>query len=228
MSVLINLIRKIPLIRNSSVEGDKITSILTADESKWREIVQLHAPYLFRLIGRFFQDRQMVEDLAQETFFRAFRYRKSYRSKVPVRYWLAKIAGRLCYDALRKKKNLEEIFVSDINPDAVNELEAKLSCGNQKESSDPETSLINRELLEIMLVHLSEKDRMILILTAVEGLTSKETAGLLGLTTAGVKMRAYRAKRSALQKLNNILEIKAGKTGQETQDKAGWRIPVKS
>jgi len=39
-------------------------------------------------------------------------------------------------------------------------------------------------------------------------MTSKETAGLMGLTTAGVKMRIYRARRSALQKLNNILEIK--------------------
>ena len=203
------------------VEGDKITSILTADESKWREIVQLHAPYLFRLIGRFFRDRRMVEDLAQETFFRAFRYRKSYRSKVPVRYWLARIAVRLCYDALRKKKNLEELFVSDINSninqDAVNQIEAKLSCGNQGKSADPETSLITRELLEMMLTHLSEKDRMILILTAVEGLTSKETAGLMGLTTAGVKMRIYRARRSALQKLD---KIKPGKTGQEVRDEA--------
>lgn len=206
------------------MEGDKITPVLTADESKWREIVQLHAPYLFRLIGRFFRDPQMVEDLAQETFFRAFRYRKSYRSKVPVRYWLARIAVRLCYDALRKKKNLKELFVSDINSninrDAVNELEAKLSCGNHGKNADPETGLITRELLEIMLAHLSEKDRMILILTAVEGLTSKETAGLMGLTTAGVKMRICRARRSVLKKLDKCLEVKPGKIGQEVQDEA--------
>lgn len=210
------------------MKGDKITLVLTADESKWRELVQLHAPYMFRLIGRFFQDRQMVEDLAQETFFRAFRYRKSYRSKVPIKYWLARIAVRLCYDALRKKKNLKEIFVSDINseinPDAVNELEAKLSCGNHGKSADPETSLITREFLEIMLAHLSEKDRMILILTAVEGLTSKETAGLMGLTTAGVKMRIYRARRSALQMINKTLEINRGKTGQEVWDESKWKI----
>jgi len=202
------------------VEGDKITPVLTADESKWREIVQLHAPYLFRLIGRFFRNRQMVEDLAQETFFRAFRYRKSYRSKVPLKYWLSRIAIRLCYDALRKKKNLAEISVSDINPDAVNELEAKLFCGKQKQNADPEAGLITRELLEMILAHLSEKDRMILILTAVEGLTTKETAGLMGLTTAGVKMRIYRARRSVLQKMNKTLKIKQEKMGQEVQDEA--------
>ena len=55
-------------------------------------------------------------------------------------------------------------------------------------------------------------------------MTSKETAGLMGLTTAGVKMRIYRARRSALQKLNNILEIKPGKTGQKAQDEAAWKI----
>ena len=202
------------------MEGDKITPVLTADESKWREIVQLHAPYLFRLIGRFFRNRQMVEDLAQETFFRAFRYRKSYRSKVPLKYWLSRIAIRLCYDALRKKKNLAEISVSDINPDAVNELEAKLFCGKQKQNADPEAGLITRELLEMILAHLSEKDRMILILTAVEGLTTKETAGLMGLTTAGVKMRIYRARRSVLQKMNKTLKIKQEKMGQEVQDEA--------
>ncbi len=124
----------------------------------------------------------MVEDLAQETFFRAFRYRKSYRSKVPIRYWLARIAVRLCYDALRNKKDLKELSVSDISPDAVNELETKLSRGNQGENADPETCLIIRDFLEKLLAHLSEKDRMILILTAVEGMTSKETAGLMGLT----------------------------------------------
>jgi len=193
-------------------DGDKNTQVLTADESKWRELVWLHASYLFRLIGKFFQDRQMVEDLAQETFFRAFRYRKSYRSKVPIKYWLARIAVRLCYDAL------------DISLDAVNELEIELSRGNQGENADPETGLITRDFLEKLLAHLSEKDRMILILTAVEGMTSKETAGLMGLTTAGVKMRIYRARRSTLQKLNNILEIKPGKTGQEAQDEAAWKI----
>jgi len=205
-------------------DGDKNTQVLTADESKWRELVWLHASYLFRLIGKFFQDRQMVEDLAQETFFRAFRYRKSYRSKVPIKYWLARIAVRLCYDALRKKKALKELSVSDISLDAVNELEIELSRGNQGENADPETGLITRDFLEKLLAHLSEKDRMILILTAVEGMTSKETAGLMGLTTAGVKMRIYRARRSTLQKLNNILEIKPGKTGQEAQDEAAWKI----
>lgn len=206
------------------IADDKITRVLTADESRWRELVRIHAPYLFRLIGRFFQDLQMVEDLAQETFFRAFRYRKSYHGKVPIKYWLARIAVRLCYDALRKKKDLKEFSVSDISPDAVNELETRLSCGNQGENADLETGLITRDFLEKLLAHLSKKDRMILILTAVEGLTSKETAWLMGLTTAGVKMRIYRARRSALQKLNNILEIKPGKTKQKAQDKAVWKI----
>ncbi len=194
------------------MDGDKITSVLTADESKWREIVQDNTPYLFRIIGRFFQDRQMVEDIAQETFFRAFRYRKSYRSKVPVRYWLAKIAVRLCYDVLRKKKNLKELFISDIslniNRDAINELEAKLSCRNKGQSDDLETGLITRDFLEMILAHLSEKDRMILIFTAVEGMTLKETAGLMGMTTAGVKMRIYRARRSVIKKLDKMLKLK--------------------
>jgi len=162
----------------------------------------------------------MVEDLAQETFLRAFRYRKSYRSKVPIRYWLSRIAVRLCYDALRKKKNLQEISVSDINPDAVNELEAKLSRRNQEKNADPETTLITRELLEMILAHLSEKNRMILILTAVEGLTSKETAGLMGLTTAGVKMRVLRARRSVLNMLDKTLKTKPEKTGQEEANEA--------
>ena len=210
------------------MEGDKITPFLTTDESKWREIVRVNAPYLFGLIGRFFQDRQVVEDLAQETFFRAFRYRKNYRGKVPIRYWLARIAVRLCYDALRKKKNLNELSVSDINLDALSELEATLSCGNQGENADPETSLITRELLEMTLEQLPKKDRMILVLTAVEGMTSKETAELMGLTTAGVKMRLYRARRSALRKIGKVLEIKQGKTGQEVRDEAVWKILEKS
>ena len=170
----------------------------------------------------------MVEDLAQETFFRAFRYRKNYRGKVPIRYWMAGIAVRLCYDALRKKKNLNELSVSDINLDALSELETTLSCGNQGENADPEISLITRELLEMILAQLSKKDRMILILTAVEGMTSKETAELMGLTTAGVKMRIYRARRSALLKLRKILEIKPEKTGQEAGDEAVWKILEKS
>ena len=206
------------------MKSDKSTSFLTADESEWYELVQRHAPYLFRLIGRFFHDPQMVEDLAQETFFRAFRYRKSYQSKVPVKYWLSKIAVRLCYDALRKKKNLREISVSDINLDIINELETKLSCWSQEKSVDPEKSLINRDLLEIMLVHLSEKDRMILILTAVEGLTSKETARLMGLTTAGVKMRIYRSRRSALQMLKKTLKSNRKKAGQEVWDESKWKV----
>lgn len=193
--------------------NDQISPVLSADESCWRELVRLHAPYLFRLIGRFFWDQQKVEDLAQETFFRAFRYRKTCRDEAALRHWLSKIAIRLCYDELRKKKNLKELSVSDLNPDALNELEVKLSCENRGENANPETGLITRDLLEMMLAQLSEKNRMILILTEVEGRTSSEVAGLMGLTRAGVKMRIYRSRRLVLRKLNNILEIKPGKSG---------------
>lgn len=193
--------------------NDQISPLLSADESSWRDIVQTHTQYLFRLIGRFFGDQQTAEDLAQETFFRAFRYRKTCRDEAALKHWLSKIAIRLCYDELRKKKNLKELSVSDINPDAVKELETKLSCENRGENANPETSLITRDLLEMMLAQLSEKDRMILILTEVEGRTSSEVAGLMGLTRAGVKMRIYRSRRLVLQKLDSILEIKPGKSG---------------
>ena len=202
--------------RNHSADN---TPILHADESTWREVVQTHTPWLFRLIGRFFHDRQAVEDLAQETFLRAFRYRKSYRNEVPLKHWLARIAIRLCYDALKKRKDLKELSLSDMNPGALNELEIRLSCENQGENVNPETSLITTDLLEMSLAQLSEKDRMILILREVEGLTSKEVAKSLGLTTAGVKMRIYRARRSVLRKLNSIREIEPKKRDAR---QGGW------
>ncbi len=194
--------------RSQSAEN---TPILPADESTWREVIQTHSPWLFRLIGRFIRDQRGVEDLAQETFFRAFRYRETFRNEVPLRHWLARIAIRLCYDALRKRKDLKELSFSEMNPGALDEIEIRLSCENQGEDADPETSLITRDLLEMMLAQLSEKDRMILILREVEGLTSREVARSLGLTTAGVKMRIYRARRSVLRKLNSIREIEPRK-----------------
>jgi len=70
---------------------------------------------------------------------------------------------------------------------------------------DQEKKLILKELAEKILVKLSAKERMIIVLTEVEGRSIKEVSNLMGISTVNVKVSNYRARKNARKILNSLI-----------------------
>lgn len=133
---------------------------------------------IYRFSLSILKDSQLAEDVLQETFLRLMDCKK-YPDTGREQAWLYRVARNICYDILRKRKRETE--------DAA-------------ESPAPEAQ--SWEFMEL-IAPLSQKDREIVSLKIIGGLTHQEIAKVLGCTTAGAKKRYQRA----IEKLRDEMEV---------------------
>ena len=87
------------------------------DESAFAEIVRRYGPRVFRVAGRFFRQREQVEEAAQEVFLKAFTQLDTYEGRGSFEGWLTRIATTTCLNLLRSAKRRPELTVSDLTED---------------------------------------------------------------------------------------------------------------
>jgi RNA polymerase sigma-70 factor (ECF subfamily) len=149
-----------------------------------------HSEAVRNLVARFCTDRSMVDDLAQETFVKAFFKLKSFRGDSPFIFWLKKIAVRVCLDHYRYDKTRRNISQKSSlqEDDYFQKAEATPNMGSGQQ-------IEARVLLEEILSKLQPVDRMILVLLYGEGYELNEISKLTGLSRPNVKIRAYRIRQ---------------------------------
>ncbi|OLC55851.1 MAG: hypothetical protein AUH92_01245 [Acidobacteria bacterium 13_1_40CM_4_69_4] len=164
---------------------------------------------LFRLALRFFRRPEDAEEIAQEVFLKVYRMAASYRSDAPFEHWLLRIATNTCVDRLRERRRRREDILADITPDAGAWLDAALA-GASQEAQQAEAA---RALAADLLDSLPPKDRMVLVLMDLEGLSAREVAASTGSTRAAVKVRALRARRALRRLADGIPRRSEGPQG---------------
>jgi RNA polymerase sigma-70 factor (ECF subfamily) len=161
------------------------------DPAALRAFVVRYERPVFALLSRMLGRGPHVEDLAQETFLRAFRALPAFRLDGPARAstWLLTIATRLALDS-RKKKRLPLA-----EPDAADLV---------ADRSTPETERARRELgrrLAQAAEALSDDHRAALLLSDVHGFTLAEVGDALGIPEATAKTRVFRARQHMRESL---------------------------
>ncbi len=81
-----------------------VKRVLAGDREAFADLVREHGPGVLRLAARMLPSRELAEDVAQETFLRAYSNLARYDPRYPFRSWLYRIASNLCVDALRRWK----------------------------------------------------------------------------------------------------------------------------
>ena len=157
---------------------------------------------IFRAIAGVVFDDAAAEDLAQETFERAWRSRASYRGGPDeVGAWLYRIAMNTAMSWLRRQK-------------LARLLPTRLFFGNEADTADMER-VENRQLADLALAALSPKLRVVVVLTYYSGLTRQEIARALGVPSGTVASRLALAQ----QVMRTALDQPAGR-GAATRDEA--------
>lgn len=138
---------------------------------------------------------QDAEDLVQESFFNVFRYLKDFRQEMSFKNWLYLIASSVCHKMKRKSKFApeRELSLEEFMPS---------HSGHDMESipewaDEPVEKLLNLELAEKIQTAVSNLPtdyRLVLVLRDVEGFSTQETAGILGISSPTVKVRLHRAR----------------------------------
>jgi RNA polymerase sigma-70 factor, ECF subfamily len=175
------------------------------DESAFAEIVRRYSPRVFSVASRFFRQRSLVEEAAQEVFLKAFTQLGSFEGRGSIEGWLTRIATNTCLNMIRGAKRRPELTVSDLTDDEAQWLDQQ-SGGDGREQPSVENSLVATDLADRLLSVLSPEDQQALLMIDGEDASIREVAEATGWSESKVKVRAFRARkkvREAMEKLLN-------------------------
>lgn len=172
--------------------------IFTSSKQRFEQVVRAYANDLYRYLYWMCRDRARAEDLAQETFARAWAAWEEQRDEKAVKAWLFAIA-RNEHARGHERKHL------DIDPDA--DLEALVAPG----APDPGMAIDLRKAFGLLAPALREP----LLLQVLGGLSSAEIAVASGATEESINMRLSRA-RKALRTLMEGAPLSAQNTKART------------
>ena len=189
---------------------EAVRRVLDGDIEAFAAIVNAHQ----RLIAADLSRRlppQDVQEVAQDTFIRAFRALPSYRGEAPLRIWILRIARHAAMDFWRKRYRRRDQPFSDLDDAALLHVEAVRQEEIAGRQTDRDAQESAREWLEAALRRLSPDDRAIITLVELEERSMEDAARRLGCGLSAVKVRAFRARR----RLKTILEdLRLGKEGK--------------
>ena len=165
-------------------------------EAAYRELIRRYQRPVFSLVYRMVRDRELAEDLTQETFVKVLNAIDSYRPEYRFSSWIFKIANNASIDHLRRR-GLDTLSL-DGSPHAetAEAIEATtLQLGDTAES--PLEEVANRELgdqIEAAINTLRPEYRSCIILRHIEGRPYEEIAEILELPQGTVKTYIHRAR----------------------------------
>lgn len=161
---------------------------------------------MFSLVYRMVRDRELAEDLAQETFVKVFNHLDSYNPKFKFSSWIFKIANNLAIDTLRKKGIQTVSLDGSRHATTAEETEStRISIASTDEN--PEELLEARELgreIERAIGMLRPEYRTAVILRHVEGRAYEEIAEIMDVPLGTVKTFIHRARIELRETLEHV------------------------
>jgi RNA polymerase sigma-70 factor (ECF subfamily) len=165
-----------------------------------------------RLVARMVRDPEQVEDIAQETFIRAYRALPQFRGESAFYTWLYRIAVNTAKKTLMDMKRdpvvTESALASRGDSNETSSLENELST-----AETPEAVLASREVAQAVnaaIEALPEDLRQAIVLREIEGLAYEEIASVMNCPIGTVRSRIFRAREAIALRLRPLLGTKAG------------------
>ncbi len=173
-------------------DDELVAAAGAGDEAGFEQLFERHRRKVARIAGRFFSQREQIEEIVQDTFTKAYFALNTYHGthEASFRAWLTQIAVNSCYDQLRRARRRPEQAAADFTDSQMHEFAGRLRA----ESPDVERALVSRDLAQKLLERLSPEDRLVLTLLDVEGFSVAEIAEMTKWSVSKVKVCAHRAR----------------------------------
>lgn len=186
---------------------------VAGDQGAFELLVIKYQRRIQRLIGRMVRDVDLVEDIAQETFIRAYRALHQFRGDAQFYTWLYRIAVNTAKKFLLELKRdptvSQSAFKSDDDSDETSWAGSELTT-----DETPESVLAAKEIataVNAALEALPEDLRQALTLREIEGLTYEDISEVMNCPIGTVRSRIFRAREAISAKVKPMLEKQTGK-----------------
>lgn len=160
--------------------------------SAFNQLVMAYQGTAYNVAYRVIGNSDAAADACQEAFIKAYQAIKQYRGG-SFKSWLLRIVTNTCYDQMRYKSRRPATSLEDMVEDSEDSGE-KLINGSER----PEESILRGELndlIQLGINHLPEDQRMILVLSDVQGFAYQEIAEIVGQPLGTVKSRLSRGRQ---------------------------------
>jgi len=190
-----------------------VTRAVAGDQRAYELLVLKYQRRIERLIGRMVRDTDLVEDIAQETFIRAYRALGQFRGEAQFYTWLYRIAVNTAKKALVDLKR--DPLVSESALRGGDDDDETSAVENELTSPEtPETVLAAKEIAATVnsaMEALPEELRQAVTLREIEGLSYEEIAEAMNCPIGTVRSRIFRAREAISAKVKPLLENQSGK-----------------
>lgn len=199
----------------TSLDNDAllVDRVKQGDVRAFEMLVVKYQRRIERLIGRMVRDVDLVQDIAQETFIRAYRAIPQFRGESQFYTWLYRIAVNTAKKTLGDLKR--DLLVTesaragrDEDGDETSRVENELTDGET-----PDALLASKQIANAVnsaIEDLSEDLRQAITLREIEGLSYEEIADVMNCPIGTVRSRIFRAREAIAERLRPMLEQRSG------------------
>lgn len=156
------------------------------DEAAFNELVHRYKEKIYWTARRFLQDHDDADEVVQETFLKAYKGLRTFRSDSGVFTWLYRITVNTALNALRKRKAREFLGIDELAGERAPESDRPDEQFEQTEE---------RALVEEAIRRLPEKQRAVFVLRFHDQLSYEEIAEILNTSVGGLKANFFHAMR---------------------------------
>lgn len=198
-------------------DRDLLLALCDGDEMALDELIGRKTKPLLQLAYRILGDREEARDVVQVTFFKVWENREKFDPRWSPNTWIYRIASNLAIDQLRSRQSRERAV------EPVRRHLRQVADGREEEGGDlghGEVVAIFRDLAG----ELSERQRLVFVLREIEGLTSHETAEVVGCRESTVRNHLFNARRVLRRELIRRYPEYAPASAAEAGESAGGSV----
>jgi RNA polymerase sigma-70 factor (ECF subfamily) len=177
------------------------------DEGAFQEIVRQHQDSVYAFLRRFLSNRDLVDDVFQETFMQLYVSRDKFDPSKPLRPWLFTIAANKAKDALRRQHRIDSTNLGSMFDNEEHSMDDVLNTLDHDDRV-PYDGLIEKETaaqVKRIIARLPAKLREILILAYFHKFSYAEISGMVGVPVGTVKSRLHTAVGRFAEHWNALL-----------------------
>ena len=185
---------------NKHSDEGLVAATKRGDAPAFGELVIRHRRKVVSVAQRITNNREDAEDVAQESFHKAFLHLDAFQEESRFSTWLTRIAMNEAFMLLRRRRGIVEVLPENPDDGMRSHWEAFVD-----RSPNPEESYLQRERTEFLaeaINRLGSKVRTTMLLRGMEERSVKETARILGTSIAAVKARVFQGRRKLRRTVN--------------------------
>ena len=176
------------------LEGDLVNRARKGNLQAYDELVRRYQERIYATIYHMTANHEDANDLAQESFIKAYQALKSFRGGSSFYTWIYLIAVNKTINFLKQRKNKYHLSLNDIDFNPENDPELVALISTKTPHHDAGLSELQKKLNEALL-KLSEPHRMVAVLHDVQGMSHEEIASIMGCNIGTVRSRLFYARQ---------------------------------